>query len=64
MVTPERWKEIEGLFEQALELSVNERTAFVQKSFNGDDDLRREVESLLESKPDEPVCEIAKCGSG
>src|SRR5881398_1411326 len=37
------------MFEHALELPINERTAFVQKSSNGDDELRREVESLLES---------------
>ena len=48
-MTPERWKEVEAVFEHALELPINERTAFVQKSSNGDDELRREVESLLES---------------
>ena len=37
------------MFEHALELPIDERTAFVQKSSNGDDELRREVESLLES---------------
>ena len=48
-MTPERWKEVETVFEHALELPINERTAFVQKSSNGDEELRREVESLLES---------------
>src|SRR5438477_1944079 len=48
-VTPERWKQIEAIFEQALELKANERAAFVQKSCTGDEELRREVESLLES---------------
>ncbi len=48
-MTPERWKEVEAVFEHALKLPINERTAFVQKSSNGDDELRREVESLLES---------------
>ena len=48
-MTPERWKEIEGIFEHALELQGNDRAAFLQKSCNGDEDLRREVESLLES---------------
>src|SRR5438874_7314360 len=48
-VTPERWKQIEAIFEQALELEANERAAFVQKSCTGDEELRREVESLLES---------------
>src|SRR5436190_24073919 len=48
-VTPERWKEIEAVFEKALELPTNARTAFLEKSCNADDELRREVESLLES---------------
>ena len=48
-MTPERWKQIEAIFEQALELEANERAAFVQKSCTGDEELRREVESLLES---------------
>ena len=48
-VTPERWKGIEAVFEQALELSTNERAAFLAKSCKGDEELRREVESLLES---------------
>src|SRR5438094_10144040 len=48
-VTPERWKEIEAVFEKALDLPTNARTAFLKKSCNGDEDLRREVESLLES---------------
>jgi len=48
-VTPERWKEIEAVFEKALELSTNARTAFLEKSCDGDEELRREVESLLES---------------
>ena len=48
-VTPERWKEIEAVFEKALDLPTNARTAFLEKSCNGDEELRREVESLLES---------------
>jgi eukaryotic-like serine/threonine-protein kinase len=48
-MTPERWKQVEEIFEQALELPVNERAAFLQKSSNGDDELRGEVESLLKS---------------
>src|SRR5881227_1287218 len=48
-VTPERWKEIEVVFEKALDLPTNARTAFLEKSCNGDEELRREVESLLES---------------
>jgi serine/threonine protein kinase len=48
-VTPERWKEIEAVFERVRELSENERPLFLTKTCEGDEDLRREVESLLAS---------------
>jgi len=44
-VTSERWKEIEALFEQTLEVPAAERAQFVQRI--ADDELRHEVESLL-----------------
>jgi len=40
---------VEVVFEQALELPAGERAAFIQKNCEGDEELRREVESLLES---------------
>ena len=46
---PERWHQIERAFEQALELSEEERQAFLSNVCDGDDELRTEVESLLES---------------
>src|SRR5947208_8094753 len=45
-VTSERWKQIEALFEQTLELPETERGKFLEKRCNGDEELRREVESL------------------
>ena len=48
-MTPERWKQVESLFEKALEIAPEERKTFLQNSCNGDDELRREVETLLES---------------
>jgi non-specific serine/threonine protein kinase/serine/threonine-protein kinase len=48
-VTPERWKQVEAAFEQALDLATSERTAFLEKTCNSDEELRRVVESLLES---------------
>ena len=45
----ERWKQIEALFEQSLELPETERGKFLEKRCNGDEELRREVESLLQS---------------
>jgi eukaryotic-like serine/threonine-protein kinase len=48
-VTPERWKKVAAIFEQALELPTTGRAAFLKKNCNRDGELRREVESLLES---------------
>ena len=44
---PERWREIENLYHQALALKGGERAAFLDRACKGDDDLRRELESLL-----------------
>src|SRR4051812_1302866 len=46
-MTPERWQRVEALFEAAVEHPLRERTAFVATAAVGDDELRREVESLL-----------------
>jgi eukaryotic-like serine/threonine-protein kinase len=43
----ERWEEIERLYHAARELDAGARAAFLAKACAGDDDLRREVESLL-----------------
>ena len=48
-VTPERWKRVEAVFEQALELPQDQRAAFLQENCNSDAEVRREVESLLNS---------------
>jgi eukaryotic-like serine/threonine-protein kinase len=48
-VTPKRWKQVEAVFEQALELPVGERTDFVQTTCDGDEEIGREVQSLLDS---------------
>jgi serine/threonine protein kinase/tetratricopeptide (TPR) repeat protein len=48
-VTPQRWKQVESLFEQTLELDPDQRRIFVQNSCDGDEELRREVQSLLDS---------------
>jgi eukaryotic-like serine/threonine-protein kinase len=45
----ERWTEIEQLYHAALELGESERPAFLAKACAGDESLRREVESLLQS---------------
>jgi serine/threonine protein kinase len=43
----DRWDEINRIYDAALEVSEEERPAFVERSCEGDEDLRREVESLL-----------------
>ena len=42
-----RWNQIEDLFHQAADLSADERPAFLDRVCAGDEELRREVESLL-----------------
>jgi serine/threonine protein kinase len=44
----ERWHQVEQLYYAALERDVTERAAFLAETCLADEDLRREVESLLE----------------
>lgn len=44
---PERLKQIEELYHSALEVQPAERESFIRKSCGNDEDLRREIESLL-----------------
>ena len=46
---PERWSQIERLYHAALELDKGEREGFLARACAGDESLRQEVESLLES---------------
>jgi len=48
-VNPERWQAIGDLFEQALPLPAGARTALVDLACGADEELRREVVSLLAS---------------
>jgi tetratricopeptide (TPR) repeat protein/predicted Ser/Thr protein kinase len=45
--TPERWQKIEALYHAAAERTAVARAAFLDGACGQDDDLRREVESLL-----------------
>ena len=45
----ERWARVKELFEAAVDLDPNERTALLEKECGGDDALRGEIESLLKS---------------
>ena len=46
-MTPERWRQIEKLYHSTLEREESQRAAFLKEACGGDDELRREVESLL-----------------
>jgi len=48
-MNPERWQQIDQLFQAALGLAPEARSAFLAEACGGDEELRREVESLLES---------------
>src|SRR5262245_46248291 len=44
---PERWRKVEELFHAALEREESQRAAFLATACQGDEALRRELESLL-----------------
>ena len=46
-MTPERWQQVRGVFDQASSLPLDERAAYIDKVCASDPDLRHEVESLL-----------------
>src|SRR5215475_512141 len=46
-MNPDRWRQIGQLYHTALELEPAAHAAFLDKACDGDDELRREVESLL-----------------
>ncbi len=48
-MTPERWQRIEQLFEHGLEVEPDARPNWLDSTCGEDDDLRREVASLLEA---------------
>jgi eukaryotic-like serine/threonine-protein kinase len=46
-MSPERWRQINDLFESAAERTPEERAKFLEEACHGDHGLRREVESLI-----------------
>src|ERR1700674_637397 len=44
---PERWRQVEQLYQSVLALEESKRSAFLEDSCAGDEALRREVLSLL-----------------
>ena len=62
---PERWHKVKELFHSALEREPSERISFLDQTCAGDEELRKEVESLIASHEktgsfiDEPAFEAA-----
>ena len=48
-MSPENWQQVRDLFDAALARPAEERAKFLERACAGDEALRREVESLLES---------------
>ena len=48
-MTPERWRQVKEVFEAAQESPPDERVRFVAEACAGDEEMRREVASLLSS---------------
>ncbi|HUQ93096.1 MAG TPA: protein kinase [Bryobacteraceae bacterium] len=46
-MTQERWRQVDDLFQQAAEVSPEDRNAFLTQACGQDEELRREVELLL-----------------
>jgi serine/threonine protein kinase/Tfp pilus assembly protein PilF len=44
---PERWQQVNNLFQSAVERAPEERAAFLEEACHGDDRLRRAVECLI-----------------
>jgi eukaryotic-like serine/threonine-protein kinase len=50
-MTPERWQQVERLYQAALEREPSLRAPFLREACGGDEQLRQEVESLLAYEP-------------
>ena len=48
-MNPERWQRVKELLNEALDREPDTRSAFLDANCHTDIELRREVESLLES---------------
>ncbi len=64
-MTPERWQQVDEIFQAAIELKAEERSAFIENACADDEELRREVESLITADEqglsfvDEPAFQVA-----
>jgi serine/threonine-protein kinase len=49
-MTPERWKQISGVLDGVFDLQASSRSAFLDQVCSGDEELRKEIETLLSSE--------------
>jgi hypothetical protein len=47
-MTPERWREVERVYQSTMDREPRLRAAFLSEACGSDQELRREVDSLLE----------------
>jgi len=47
-MSPERWQRIEEIFRTAIDRPADERGAYLTRACGADEDLRREVLSLID----------------
>ena len=53
-MTDARWQQVKALFEAAVEPAARRARGFLAAATGGDDALRREIESLLNSASSDP----------
>src|SRR2546427_2424455 len=46
-MTPERWRQVEDLYDLVVRRDASERHTFLRQACNGDEEMEREIESLL-----------------
>lgn len=51
-MNPEHWQKVKAILEKALEIAPESRSAFLDESCGNDEELRREIEKLLEFEND------------
>jgi serine/threonine protein kinase/dipeptidyl aminopeptidase/acylaminoacyl peptidase len=59
----ERWRQVQSLYHSVLERAPSERSAFLAQACEGNEELRREVESLLASEDAAPPRETIAPGT-
>lgn len=51
-MTVDRWRQVKAIFDRAVEYAPEARAEFIRESCGNDEELRRELESLLASDRD------------